>query len=198
MASSDSFTRLVGGPDTRSEEAAAAIVNRFTQRLIALARGRLEARVRRKVGPEDVVQSVYRSFFRRHADGQFRIEDWDGLWAMLTVITVRKCANCNQFFRADKRDVRREADMSAPPGRAGPAWEAPSREPTPEEAAMLAETVAGLMGELGARARDILALSLQGYTTEEIGEQLGRARRTVRRVRERVKNRLERMLAAAG
>ena len=38
-----------------------------------------------------------------------------------------------------------------------------------------------------------LELSLQGYSTQEISEQLGRAERSVRRLRERVRKQLERL-----
>lgn len=47
------------------------LVDRYTRRLLELARRQLPERVRRRVDPEDVVQSVYRSFFRRLNDGQF-------------------------------------------------------------------------------------------------------------------------------
>ncbi len=38
-----------------------------------------------------------------------------------------------------------------------------------------------------------MELSLQGYTTPEISDRLGRSQRTVQRVRERVKGRLRRL-----
>jgi RNA polymerase sigma-70 factor (ECF subfamily) len=41
--------------------------------------------------------------------------------------------------------------------------------------------------------RPVLKLSLEGYTTQEISERLGRPERTVRRLRERIRNRLERV-----
>ena len=71
-------------------------------------------------------------------------------------------------------------------------WEAIGREPTPDEAAMLNETVEHLLDGLSPPERAIVELSLQGYTTGEIADRLRRSQRTVRRVRERVKNRLER------
>jgi RNA polymerase sigma-70 factor (ECF subfamily) len=76
----------------------------------------------------------------------------------------------------------------------GPDEIALDREPRPDEAAVLAETVEALF-----RATDdpderaILELSLQGYTAAEISERLGRAERSVRRLRERLRARLERM-----
>jgi DNA-binding CsgD family transcriptional regulator len=41
--------------------------------------------------------------------------------------------------------------------------------------------------------RAVIAMSLQGYTTQEISRQLGRTERTVQRLRQRVKQRLERL-----
>src|SRR5262245_50887646 len=79
------------------ETAAAEIFERFTGRLIGLARSRLDQRLQGKVDPEDVLQSVYRSFFVRHRDGKFKLESWDNLWSLLAQITVRKC--CRQIER---------------------------------------------------------------------------------------------------
>src|SRR5436190_425252 len=53
------------------------------------------------------------------------------------------------------------------------------------------EIVQGLLRGLGADERPIIELSLQGYSTQEISEQVGRAERSVRRLRERVRDQLE-------
>ena len=66
------------------------------------------------------------------------------------------------------------------------------REPTPLEAAVLSETLRQLLAGLDESDRPILELSLQGYTTREISERLGRAERTVRLLREGVRHWLER------
>ena len=50
-----------------------------------------------------------------------------------------------------------------------------------------------LLAGLDEDERPIVELSLQGYTTREISERLGRAERTVRLLREDVRHRLERM-----
>jgi RNA polymerase sigma-70 factor (ECF subfamily) len=71
--------------------------------------------------------------------------------------------------------------------------EAIGREPTPLEAVELSETVDRLIASLDDAERPVLELSLQGYTTREISERLGRAERTVRLLRETVRKRLERM-----
>jgi RNA polymerase sigma-70 factor (ECF subfamily) len=184
----DLMTRLRGGDDA----AAAEVFGRFTHRLIGLARGRLDHLIRRKVDPEDILQSVYRTFFSRYAQGSFSLGSWDSLWGMLTVITVRKCDYRRKFFRTARRDVGREV---APPAAdpAAPAIEALARDPTPSEAARLAETVELLMRELTGREREMLALALQGCAVAEISARVARTERTVQRVLKRVRQRLEEM-----
>jgi RNA polymerase sigma-70 factor (ECF subfamily) len=170
----------------RDQAAATEVFRRFAARLVGLARSKLDPQTRRKVDPEDVVQSAYRSFFTRYGAGSLAISTWNELWCVLTVITVRKCSNQVTHFRAGRRSVSRETSAHT--------WEdfvgAIDREPTASEAAMLAETVERLMLGLNPDDRAIIELSLQGYTVPEISARLGPSERTVRRLRERVRLRL--------
>jgi RNA polymerase sigma-70 factor, ECF subfamily len=183
------MTRLRAG----DEAAAAEVFRRFTHRLIGLARARLDHLIRRKVDPEDILQSVYRTFFSRHAEGGFTLDSWDSLWGMLTVITVRKCDYRRKYFRAARRDVGREITVRAEADSTAPEAAALARDPTPSEAARLAETVEMLMRELSGRERDMLGLSLQGYDVAEISGRVARTERTVQRVLKRVRERLEQL-----
>jgi RNA polymerase sigma-70 factor, ECF subfamily len=170
------------------------VFERFSRRLIGLARGHLDARLQHKVDPEDVVQSAYKSLLLRYGEGALAAEGWEGLWGLLTMITVRKCADRARFYKAERRDLRRE---SAPAqAEEGPAWpEAIGREPTPDEAVVLAETIEGLLSRLDAEERTMVEMSLQGFSTQEISERTGRAERSVRRLRERVRKYLQRQEA---
>jgi RNA polymerase sigma-70 factor (ECF subfamily) len=186
-ASNDSFAEWLTRLRARDNDAGREVFERFTRQLVALARRQFSPALRHKVDPEDVVQSAYKSFFHRYGAGNLEVGNWNGLWGLLTVITVRKCSERVAYHRTESRDIERE--VSAPPG-AGP--EALGREPTPLEAAVLSETVDQLLTDLARDERSILELSLQGYTTQEISTQLGKPERTVRRLRERVRKRLER------
>jgi RNA polymerase sigma-70 factor, ECF subfamily len=175
-------------PDAAGQE----LFSRFAHRLIALARLNLDARLRNKVDPEDVVQSVYKSFFLRYSDLPLEEDENGGLWALLTLITLRKCADRARYFGTERRNISREAQPASLD--ANEPWrEAIGREPTPEQAAMLSETLEQLLGDLDTSERPMLELSLQGFSTQEISEQLGRAERSVRRFRERVRKQLQRM-----
>lgn len=197
MAANDSFVALMTRLSTGEDAAAREVFVKFAARLAGLARRYLDARLAVKVDPEDVVQSAYKSFFVRQREGQLDVGTWDGLWGLLTMITLRKCADRAAYYHANKRDVTRESTPtpvsdSAP----GLVEMALDREPLPDEAAALAETVEALFRSIGdPDERAILELSLQGHTAAEISDQLGRAERSVRRIREHIRKRLERMQA---
>ena len=193
---SNSFAEFLTRLQTQDDAAAHELFRRFAHQLIALARRRIDAGLRHKVDPEDVVQSAYKSFFHRYGDGSLEVVNWNSLWGLLTLITVRKCVERAAYHRAECRDAAREA--FPPTGEEAAPWLEPlSREPTPLEAAVLSETVDQLLAGLDQDERPILELSLQGCTTREISEQLGRAERTVRLLREGVRHRLERMQRAS-
>jgi len=131
-----------------------------------------------------VVQSVYRSFFRRYGAGDFHVEDWSDVWALLATIATRKCISRRKYYQAGRRDARREIPVTS--------CEVVSTEPTAEEAAMLSETVDRLLAGLAEPERSIVLLSLQGYSAVEISPVVVRSERTVQRVRERVRSQLKR------
>jgi RNA polymerase sigma-70 factor (ECF subfamily) len=188
----DSFSEFLGRLQAGDDSAARELFQRFARQLIALTRRRFDGELRHKVDPEDVVQSAYKSFFARYGAGKLDAVNWDSLWGLLTLITVRKCAERAAYYRAQCRDAARE--VPAPAAEEGPALpELFGREPTPLEAAELSETVDQLFAALDEDERPVLELSLQGYTTREISERLGRAERTVRLLRELVRKRLQRM-----
>jgi RNA polymerase sigma-70 factor (ECF subfamily) len=169
------------------------LFQRFARRLIGLARTHVDARLHHKIDPEDVVQSVYKSFLLRYKELPMDDESAGGLWSLLTLITLRKCADRVRYHNAECRDINREAQATTDTDRIEPWREVVGREPTPEQAAVLAETVEAVLGGLTTLERPVVELSLQGYSTQEISEQLGRAERSIRRLRERVRRQLERL-----
>src|SRR5215470_13956487 len=146
---SNSFAKFLAR--LRSQDAAAAqeLFDRFVHQLIVLARRHIGAGLRHKVDPEDVVQSAYKSFFFRYGAGNLDVVNWNSLWGLLTVITVRKCAERAAYHRAERRDIAREASQPRQ-DEAGPWLEPYGREPTPPEAAVLTETVTQLLASLDA------------------------------------------------
>jgi RNA polymerase sigma-70 factor (ECF subfamily) len=191
MCDDPSFEDLMVRLRRGDESAAASIFQRFACRLIGLARSHLDGVIRQKVDPADIMQSAFKSFFRRHSRDEFDLDDWNSLWSLLTVITLRKCGHHIRHYRTAGRDLHREVVPRAHPEEATASWEAIAREPTPSEAAMFAETLERLMARLKDRERTMVELSMQGCSIPEISAAVGRTERTVYRVLERVRSYLE-------
>lgn len=188
MSNSDSDIYDVTDPGQDADE----VFHRFARRLVGLARSRLDQRVRQKIDPEDVVQSVFRSFFSRQALGQFDISGWDDLWHILVVITVRKCGRNAERFHAAMRDVNREESITRTTD--SDDWQArdiADREPTPDEVACLIETIEQLMSGANEVEREIILMRLQGHGHLEISELIGNiSERKVYRVLAQARKRL--------
>ncbi len=174
------------------EAASHAVFQRYVKRLLALAQSKLSRQLRQKEDPDDVVQSAFNSFFRRCATGSLDFQDWESIWSMLALITVRKCVKRVRHYRAGRRAVQREAAPAVGKSGEEAVWDLIAAAPSPEEEAILHDTVAELLASLEIpRHRDIVLLTLQGYTVEEIAAQLDCADRTVNRVLDKVRLWLE-------
>src|SRR4051812_41825798 len=112
MAPSDSFPSLMVRLEAGDPEAATLVHDRYARRLIGLALKALPGWLQAKVGPEDIAQSVFRTFFRRAADRCFDLASEDALWALLAELPLRKCGRWSRHFSARKRTPGREASLS--------------------------------------------------------------------------------------
>src|SRR6516164_7022781 len=91
------------------ENAARQLFDAYAERLVALARRRISPRLASRVDPEDVVQSVFRTFFGRLKEGRFKLEHQDDLCKLLVRITVHKTLRQVAFHQAAKRRLGSEA-----------------------------------------------------------------------------------------
>lgn len=172
------------------ESAARQLYERYAERLIALAKTRLSLRLARRVEPEDLIQSVFRSFFTAGRDGRFVLRRPGDLWRLLLGITRNKIRFQAAYHAAARRAMAKEC-ASPTPGGPGTV----SHEPTPEEAATLADLLEQALARFDPTDRRIIELRLQGYLLEEIVPEAGRCRLTVIRVLDRFKQELGRLKA---
>jgi RNA polymerase sigma-70 factor (ECF subfamily) len=183
------FERLMTDLQDGDPAVAREVFDRFARRLAELAAVKLPAATRSRLDPEDVVQSVLRTFFRRHSEGEFQPEHWDALWSLLAVLAVRKCGHQIAHLLAAKRDVRRNADVGGTDSGVS-AWEPTARTPSPDEAAAFEETLGQVLGGLKERERAMVVLRLEGHTIPEVAEQAKASERSVHRVLAGVRERL--------
>jgi RNA polymerase sigma-70 factor (ECF subfamily) len=171
------------------EGAARQIFDRYVDRLVALARRRISQRLASRVDPEDVVQSVFRTFFVRVKAGQFCIEHQDDLTKLLVRITVHKTLRQVEYHQAAKRSTSQETVQGNLTH--DRLTEMLDREPTPAEANSFLDQLEHFLNRLQPFERQVLELRMQGYSNEEIAKQLGTYDRKIRRVMERVRGQAE-------
>jgi RNA polymerase sigma-70 factor (ECF subfamily) len=191
MLNNSSFADLLARVRAGDQAAAALVVEEYARRLAALARRNLDPRILRKEDPEDVLQSVFKSFFRRVVQGQFRLGSRDELWALLVRLTHHKCGHRADYHRAARRDIRREVQVPLPVGSSGVEEDVPGRDPTPAEAAMLMETINGLLGALKPYQQQIVRHCLEGERRPHVAKCVGVTQRTVYRTLKDVRKLLE-------
>lgn len=168
-----------------SDDAATALYVRYAQRLEHLAVSRVDRKAAVRVDPEGIVQSVFRTFFRRVSGGQYDVGDREDLWKLLLVIALNKLRSEGAFHRAAKRSVTRtevlQDDVEQRSGAAG----------EPLSLTVLRMTVDELLGELPDDHRAIVGLRIEGYEVAEIATRTGRAKRSVERVLQAFRKRLQ-------
>jgi RNA polymerase sigma-70 factor, ECF subfamily len=171
------------------DRAARAVFDRYADRLVRLAAKHLNQKLAGRVDSEDVAQSVFRTFFRRCAGGEFRIDGSDQLWQLLVRITVLKARAKARFHTADKRDAG--AERAVEPGLFDPS----DREPGPAEAAEFLDQVDALLAGLPELYGQLLGLRLQGRTVTDTADELGVSRQTVHRALNLLQDRLTALTA---
>jgi RNA polymerase sigma-70 factor (ECF subfamily) len=178
------MVRLRGG-DPR---AAAECFARYAQQLTRLAEQQLSRRLAARLDGADVVQSVFRTFFRRSAAGEFRIDSSAELWRLLVQITLQKARAYGRQHTAGQRDVAAEA-----PDGAALLHEVVTREPGPDEASALVDQIEAVLHGLPALYCDLLQLRLEGYSVTDTAARLNVSRRTVHRGLRLLQERLTRI-----
>jgi RNA polymerase sigma-70 factor (ECF subfamily) len=174
------------------QQAASELFRRYADRLVALAKSRLSRKMAQRVDPEDVVQSVYRTFFADSREGRYELERGGDLWQLLVTITLHKLQHQVTHASARKRAVERDRNFGSEDSLFGIQADVLAQNPSPVEAVALSELLELVMRQLDPRERRMLELRLQGCNLEEIARQTQLSRRTVRRTLKEVKERLER------
>jgi RNA polymerase sigma-70 factor (ECF subfamily) len=174
---------------TGEQEAATELYRRYAGRLLRLAAKQTTADVDARADAEDIVQSVFRTFFRRAARGEYELPAGDELWKLLLVIGLNKVRAVAGFHKAAKRDVRQTAG--------GPAFDkAAEREETADTTALhlLELTIGEMLAPLPPGHRQIVELRIAGHEVADIAATVGRAKRSVERILQEFRDRLHALL----
>jgi len=180
------MSRIRGG----SQGAAGELHRRYAERLLAFARTRIGTDWQVREDAEDVVQSVFGSFFRGANRGLYQAPEGEELWGLFLVIALNKIRAKAIHHRAAKRDVRRtQIGSEASEG---------SFEAIDDDAAaglFLKLVVDEIIGQLPDSHRETVRLRVEGFEVAEIAAATGRSKRSTERILQEFRGR---MLVAGG
>jgi DNA-directed RNA polymerase specialized sigma24 family protein len=187
--SPDSFgPTWVGQLQAGDSIAAQRLFDCYFEQLVRLAQRKLAGANRRVADEEDVALGAINSFCRGVQQGRFpQLDDPEDLWRVLVTITANKALQQIRDGQRQKRgggNVRGESVFRKSPCASENFGidQVVGEEPSPQFAAELAERFEALLDCLPDEGlRKVAILKMQGYTNDEIGEQLGWARRSVER-----------------
>ena len=188
-ASDSSLVRRVREGES---DAATALYLRYARRLQLLAERQTSAELRVRVDRESIVQSVFRTFFRRVSEGHYDIPNGEELWKLFLVMALNKIRTKGTHHRAAKRNVSATRAQGhrhdVIKGRSG----------ADEEAyVVLQMTIDDLTREMTPGQRDVILLRIEGHGIEEIAEQTRKSKRSVERLLQGFRWELERQITGS-
>jgi RNA polymerase sigma-70 factor, ECF subfamily len=159
------------------QDAATKLYARYSSRLANLVAKQCSAALARCAGVEDIVQSVFGSFFRHVGHGYYDIPGGDELWKLLLVIALNKVRGKASYYHAAKRDMHRtihgaaaEQHIESLPN---------SRQPTSEHLELVVNEI---LERLPSQNRSMVQLRLDGCEVAEVARLTGRSKRSVERI----------------
>lgn len=171
------------------QDAATQLYLRYAQRLLALARSQTSTSLALRVDSDEIVQSVFGSFFRGAQQGLYDVPIGEDLWKLFLVIALNKIRAKGAYHLAAKRDVRKTEEADA-------LDQSPLAGRSDDEAALhlLEMTLSEALEQLPEAHRHMIELRIEGHEIEEIARRTGRAKRTVERMLQEARKQLAALL----
>ncbi len=166
------------------QDAAAALYARYAQKVQAVAKARTSPALAPRLDADDVVQSVFRTFFRRASEGQYEAPDGAELWNLLHVISLNKIRSLATHHRAAKRNVAATTALDD------------SHSTNGDEASLLVlkMIIDETLDSLPADQKRMVQLRIEGHTVADIAVATERSKRSVERLLQDFRTRLGRLL----
>jgi RNA polymerase sigma factor (sigma-70 family) len=180
MTSSDtrSVTRLIRAAQRDRASAVAPLLAVYFDRLVQLARKRLQNLPGMANYDEDLALRSFYSVYRRVRDPErpLHLTGRDDLWRLLAARTISRAIDLIRRHRPGEVPGAHDLEQFL------------TREPTPEEAAATADECRRLLDLLGEpELRQVALWKVEGYTNEEIAARLDCVPRTVERKVHRIR-----------
>ena len=171
---------------TGNEDAASELYGRYAERLDYLASRGIGSDMRSLVGSEDVVQSIFRTFFRRAAAGDYEVPEDSELWNLLVTISLNKIRTIGLHYRRQKRNVSRTVYADSEIGDVASGDELAYQ--------VLRLVIDELIESLPESHQRIIHLHIEGWDVSGIASETQRSKRTVERVLQQFRIRVKELL----
>ena len=171
-----------------SQDAASVLYYRYAHRLRALVQAKRSSDLASRVDHEDIVQSVFKSFFRGVSRGSYDVPAGEELWHLFLVITLNKVRAKGVFHRAAKRDVRLTVGDDEIDGSSG------GLRSNRDAYLLLKMSVEEALDRLPDQHKLVTQLRMEGDDVAEIARKTGRSKRSVERILKECRGKLSHLL----
>ncbi len=171
-----------------NQDAASVLYYRYAHRLRALVQAKRSSDLASRVDHEDIVQSVFKSFFRGVSRGSYDVPAGEELWQLFLVITLNKVRAKGVFHRAAKRDVRLTVGDDDIDGSSG------GLKSNHDAYLLLKMSVEEALDRLPAQHKLVTRLRMEGDEVAEIARKTGRSKRSVERILQECREKLSHLL----
>ncbi|HBE69134.1 MAG TPA: RNA polymerase subunit sigma-70 [Planctomycetaceae bacterium] len=163
--------------------AASELWRHYFDRLVRAVRVRLGGQNRAPSDEEDIVLSVFNSFYDAAQQGRFPdLADRDSLWQVLLRMSVRKVIDKRRHDQRIRRGGEHVLHSIEVDEENRAFHEIVGNEPSPEMILMMQEAVEQLFSHLGdGQLRDLAGAKLEGYTNAELASKFECSERTIER-----------------
>ena len=179
-----------------NSDAANLLWHHYFERLVRAVRNRLHGQNRAISDEEDIVLSVFDSFYVAVEKGRFPdLADRDDLWKLLLRMSARKVVDKH---RRDTRK-RRGGDVEIHPLRSvhddGHAIDVIGDDPSPDMILMMKESMDEFFSHLGVgQLSELAGAKLEGYSNSELAERFECSERTIERRLHLIREKFQREL----
>lgn len=171
------------------QSAATELYLRYAERLGRYATAKTGMDLASRIDPESIVQSVFRSFFRRAQDGQYHVAPGEELWKLLLVIALNKIRSAATFHHAQRRDSRKTHSLEG----LGTTL-SDQRWSDQNSLDMLRLTIDEILASLTPSQREIVTLRIEGHEVAAIAAATERSKRSVERTLQNFRQQLSSQL----
>jgi RNA polymerase sigma-70 factor (ECF subfamily) len=172
-----------------NQDAATHLYFRYAQRLRSLVVSESSPALARREDAEDILQSIFTSFFRGVGQGYYDVPAGDELWKLLLVIALNKISTKGTYHRAAKRDMRRTLGSEFLDK-----YSQYARDPHDPGAVFLQLVIDEVLEQWQPLQRQMIVLRIERFEVAEIAERTQRSKRTVERVLQEFRRQLASIL----